>query len=275
MTRFALLCALFAARLPATAPPPEIDQAFQQLYNFNFPAAHEVLNRYIALHPQEPLPYAVRGSAYLFHELDRLGILEGEFFVNDTRIADKRKLQPDPAIRSRFLQAVTDAQTRAKAVLAANPQDHNALFAMCMTQGLTTDYMALVEKHQIKSMTPMKDSNRYAQELLRIDPQFYDAYLTTGITEYMVGSLPFFIRWFVRFDNVQGSKEQGIHNLELVSQRGHYLKPFAKILLAIAYMREKKPRQTEQLLAGLTRDYPSNPLLRRELEKVESTLANR
>jgi hypothetical protein len=118
-----------------------------------------------------------------------------------------------------------------------------------------------------------KSSNKYAQELLRIDPKFYDAYLTTGVTEYMVGSLPFFIRWFVRFDNVQGSKEQGVKNLQLVAERGHYLRPFAKILLGIAYMRDKKPQKTEQLLAELTHDYPANPLLRRELDKVQAMLA--
>ena len=273
--RLGVLCVVLALRLAASAPAPEIEQAFQQLYNFNFPGAHDELNRYIALHPEEPLPYAVRGSAYLFTELDRLGILEGEFFINDEKIAGKKKLKADPNTRAQFMKAVEDAQSRAKVVLAAHPQDQNALFAMCMTQGLTTDYMALVEKRQIKSMTPMKDSNRYAQELLKVDPHFYDAYLTTGITEYMVGSLPFFVRWFVRFDNVQGNKETGIRNLELVAKNGHYLKPFAKILLAIAYMREKKPRQTEQLLASLTRDYPANPLLRKELEKVESTLADR
>jgi hypothetical protein len=272
--RFCLIAAVFAARLAAAGEPAEIGQAFERLYNFNFPAAHQVLNGYIATHPQEPLPYAVRASAHLFFELDRLGILEGEFFVDDNRIAEKKKLKPDPEIRAQFLKAVEDAQSRATAVLKAHPQDHDALFAMCITQGVTTDYMALVEKRQIKSLTPAKSSNRYAQELLRLDPKFYDAYLTTGITEYMVGSLPFFVRWFVHFDNVQGSKEQGIKNLQLVADHGHYLRPFAKILLGIAYMREKNPRQTEVLLAELTRDYPANPLLRRELGKVQALLAS-
>jgi hypothetical protein len=271
--RFCVLAALFAAPLLRAAEPGGIEQVFERLYNFNFPAAHDVLNRYIAAHPQEPLPYAVRGSAYLFFEMDRLGILEGEFFTNDSRIADKKKLKPDPGIRAQFLKAIEDAQSRAQAILAAHPKDHDALFAMCMTQGLSTDYMALVEKHQIKSLSIAKSSNRYAQELLRLDPKFYDAYLSTGVTEYMVGSLPFFIRWFVRFDNVQGNKEQGIKNLQLVAQHGHYFRPFAKILLGIAYMREKKPQQTEQLLAELTHDYPGNPLLRRELEKVQALLA--
>jgi hypothetical protein len=270
--RFFLVAALCAAPLLGADRSSEIGEAFEKLYNFNFSAANQILDRYIGTHADEPLPYAVRASADLFFELDRLSILEEEFFVSDDRIAERKKLKPDAANRARFLQAIKDAQSRAQIVLAAHPQDREALFAMCMSQGLATDYMALVEKHQIRSLTSAKTSNRYAQQLLHIDPQYYDAYLSTGITEYLVGSLPFFIRWFVHFDNVQGNKDQGIQNLMLVAEKGHYMRPFAKILLGIVYMREKKPQRTEQLLAELTHDYPQNPLLRKELGKVQALL---
>ena len=63
-------------------------------------------------HPQEPLPYAMRASAYLFQELDRLGILESEFFSDDQRIAEKKKLKPDQAVRA---TAVRGAGGRADA----------------------------------------------------------------------------------------------------------------------------------------------------------------
>jgi len=67
---------------------------------------------------------------------------------------------------------------------------------------------------------------------------------------------------------VQGSKEQGVKNLELVVREGHYFKPFAKILLSIIDLREKRPRETEKLLESLARDYPSNPLFRKELARM-------
>src|SRR5437764_10738549 len=86
---------------------PAIEQAFEHLYNFNFPAAHQMLDPYIAAHPQDPLPYAVRASAYLFFELDRLGVLESEFLIDDKRISKKEKaLQPDPGIRAQFVRAL-------------------------------------------------------------------------------------------------------------------------------------------------------------------------
>jgi predicted Zn-dependent protease len=264
MLRFCALAALLC--LPAFAgEKPSIDDALQHLYSFNFPAAHRALNSYIGEHPEDPLPYAFRASAYL-------GILESEFLTDDEKIKDKKELDPDPAIRSRFMDALNNAQSRANALLKTNPNDRNALFAMSVAQGVATDYMALVEKRQFSSLSPAKRSNSYAQRLLKLDPKFYDAYLTAGFSEYMLGSLPFFIRWFVHFDNVSGSKEKGRQQLELVAREGRYFRAFAKILLGICDLREKRPADAQRLLAELAREYPSNPLFRTELAKLNSKL---
>jgi hypothetical protein len=272
MFRLGILAGLLASSAFGATEPP-IDEAFRQLYNFRFAPAHEVLNRYIAAHPQEALPYAVRASAYLFSELDRLGILESEFLIDDKRIAKKEKaLLPDPRIRAEFMRALDEAQSRANATLTANPNDKPALLAMCIGQGVTMDYMAFIEKHQFRSLTPAERSNSYAQRLIRLDPTFHDAYLTAGLSEYLVGSLPFFIRWFVHFDNVDGSKEKGVESLEKVARDGHYLKPFAKILLGIINLREKKYREAQRLMMELNRDYPENPLFRNELVKLNIKL---
>jgi hypothetical protein len=249
-----------------------VDAAVEQMYNFDFPASHQILDQCIAAHPQDPLPYAFRAAANLFYEMDRLGILESEFLVNDERIIAKKKLQPDPAVRTRFYKALDDTGSRAEAALRANPDDLAALFAMSISQGVATDYMALVEKHQFSSLSPARRSNSYAQRLLKLDPKYYDAYLTTGFSEYIVGSLPFFIRWFVHFDNVSGSKERGVENVRLVAREGHYFKPFAKILLGIAALRDKKPLEARDLLVDLARDYPRNPLFRKELAKVTASI---
>jgi hypothetical protein len=272
MPRFPLF--LFVLCLPAfgAGGAVTIDAAVQQMYNFDFQASHQILNQCIAAHPQDPLPYAFRAAADLFYEMDRLGILESEFLVDDKRIATKKKLLPDAAVRAQFYQALDDTGSRAEAVLGANPDDRSALFAMCISQGVATDYMALVEKRQLSSLSSARRSNNYAQRLLKLDPKYYDAYLTTGFSEYMIGSLPFIVRWFVHFDNVSGSKERGVEDLRLVAREGHYFRPFAKILLGVAALRDKKPQEARDLLLDLARDYPDNPLFRKELAKVTATI---
>jgi hypothetical protein len=251
----------------------EIDRALKHLYNFDFKSTHAVLDKYIEVHPEEPLPYAFRASAFLFFELDRLQVLEAEFLTDDEKLAEKKKkLEPDAAVRANFMKAVDDTTKRGEAALKMNPQDKYALLALCVAQGVSTDYMALVEKKQIASLSAAKKSNNYAQQVLKLDPKFYDAYLTAGFSEYMVGSLPFFVRWFVRFDNVSGSKERGVENLRLTAREGRYFKAFAKILISIISLREKKPLEAQKLLAELAREYPGNPLFRKELVKVSNKL---
>jgi hypothetical protein len=271
--RIQALGAVLCVSALRAAEPNGIDAALERMYNQDYAAAHDVLDRYIATRPQDPVPYAFSASAYLFYELDRLGILESEFLTDDKQIAEKKKrLDPDPVNREKFVRAVHEVETRADAALKLNPDDSQALFAMCVAQGVATDYMAFVEKKQFSSLSVAKRSNGYAQRLLRLDPKFYDAYLTAGISEYMIGSLPFFIKWFVHFENVDGSKDRGVDRLRLVAREGHYFKPFSKIMLSIIALREKRPQEAQQWLTELARDYPQNRLFRTELAKVNAKL---
>lgn len=265
---------LSAMTAGATAPPPfhfqpGIDQAFQHLYSSDFRGAHTTLDQYLTQQPNDPVGYAVKASVYLFTELDRMGILESEFFESDKQISDShRRPGADAATKTAFYLNINKAQALARAALAANPNDENALFAACLALGNQTDYMALIERRQLASLSLTKQSYRQAKHLLSLNPKFYDAYLTTGFTEYVVSSLPSLVRFFVRFDDVQGSKQQAISHLKIVATQGHYLKPFAKILLATAALREHRLQDAQGILLELTQSYPANSLLQRELVKV-------
>jgi predicted Zn-dependent protease len=58
--------------------------------------------------------------------------------------------------------------------------------------------------------------------------------------------------------------------MKMVAQNGHYLKPFAKILLATAYLREKRVGDARALLKDLTQSYPQNALLKHELDRLSA-----
>ena len=62
-----------------SAAPPTIDEALARLYDFDFAAAHRILDECIAANSRDPLPYAFRSSAYLFYELDRISISPAKF----------------------------------------------------------------------------------------------------------------------------------------------------------------------------------------------------
>lgn len=274
---YTIRLAALLAGLPllAATPADPIGETYHRLYNLDFAGAHKILDEYEAKQPSDPIGPAVRGAAYLFYELDRLKILEGEFFSNDKKISSDDKLQPDPRIREKFFAAITRAQHLADARIQKAPNETQALFAYCLTEGMRTDYMALVEKKQLRSLSYAKRAHNYALQVIKADPNFTDAYLTTGLTEYLVGSLPFFIRWFVKFEQVDGSKDQAVARLNRVAEKGRYLGPFARILLAIIHLREKRPGKAQELMAGLSRDYPQNYLFKKEAEKLTLKLERR
>lgn len=257
-----------AAQVEKVDTEAALKRAYNRLYNFDFNGAHEILEHQRQLDPQQPLVPATNAAAYLFSELDRLRILELDFFTDDDKVVDRRKLVPDPAVRAKFFRTVDESDKLSNARLATKPDDPDALLALCMTSGLVTDYAALIEKRRFGSFSLAKKSHVWAKKLLDLKPPVVDAYMTFGTAEYIVGSLPFFFRWFVHLDNVEGNKKKGIDELELVAKQARFSGPFARMLLSVIAMREKRPRDAETLLAGLAADYPQNSLVQKELARA-------
>lgn len=240
------------------------------MFNFDFAGAHAILDRAIRQEPSVPLYQSVKGLAYLFSELDRLKILQLDFFANDDKVIDRKKLIPDPAIRAEIFRRIALARQLANARLAVDPNDRDALFAHCIASGLVTDYAALIERRRLASFSLAKQTQTWTIKLLALKPPVYDAHLAVGSVEYVLGSLPFFIRWFIHIDQIEGSKDKAVRDLTLVAERGRYYGPFARVLLAVINIREKRPWEAEKLLAGLVEEYPENPLFRSELARLRN-----
>jgi tetratricopeptide (TPR) repeat protein len=251
---------------PETAT--DVDRAFRHLYNFEFQDAHRVLDRFERAHPKDPLGPATRSAVYLFKELDRLDLLASEFFQDRGDRIQKKKLEPDPELRAKLFETTARARDLGSKLLAEKPDDTDALFALTTAAGIESDYLFFVEKKRLGSLKLHKESHGYSLRLLELDPNYPDAYLTSGFYEYLVGDLPFFLRWFIRFDGVEGDKEKGIERLKYVSENARYCGGFAKVLLAAVYLREKRPAESVAMLNELREAYPKNPLFPREIRRI-------
>jgi hypothetical protein len=258
------------AESPGARAAPSLDSGFRLLYDLNFPAAHQVFTSWQQEHPDDPMGPACEAAGLLFSEFDRLGILESQFYASDQAFDARQKLSPDPAVRSRFDTAVERAESRARVRLAQNAKDRDALFAMTLSSGLKADYAALIEKRNLTSLHFTKEATAWAEQLLAVDPECYDARVATGFSKYIIGSMAAPVRWILRLGGVAGDKSGGIADLQLTARHGHYLAPFARILLAIAYVREKDKPQARELLAALREEFPDNPLFGREIDRLDS-----
>jgi hypothetical protein len=143
------------------------------------------------------------------------------------------------------------------------------MFAKVMVGGLRSDYLALVEKRNLAALSTIKSSRALAEKLLAQDPSYYDAYLAIGVENYLLSVNPAPVRWLLRLSGAQTDKEQGLAKLRLTAEKGHYLGPYARLLLAVAALRDHDRNRARQLLNGLAQEFPHNPLYRKELARID------
>lgn len=239
------------------------------MYNLDFAGAHTTFASYQQTYPGDPMGYVSNAAAYLFSEFDRLHILEADLFTDDKKFDGRQKLTPDPVLKRAFEKELSQSDELVTRILAQNPDDKNALFSQIMANGLRGDYAALIEKRNLASLGYMKTSRAIAQRLLMLDPTCYDAYLAVGVENYLLGLNPAPVRWVLRMTGAQTDKQEGLDHLRLTAEKGRYLAPFARLLLAVAALRDKHPQAARTLLAGLAKDFPGNELYVTELARIQ------
>jgi hypothetical protein len=264
------LLGTFSPRAAAAEEPASLDHGFHMLYNLDFAGAQKEFQTWQRQHPENAVGPAAEGAGLLFSEFDRMGILEGQFFADDSSFKEKEKVMPDPQVRDRLDAVLGRSEELARRRLASNPQDADALFAMTLVYGLKADYAALIEKRNLASLRSSREASTWAQKLLAVQPENSDAYLATGVHNYIIGSLAAPWRWVLRLGGYSGDKQKGMADVERAAQRGRYLAPFGRILLAIAYVRDKDAPRARDILVGLSRDFPHNPLFPREIARLDS-----
>jgi hypothetical protein len=254
--------------LPAHAASPELDRGYRNMYNLDFAAAHNDFQSWMSSHPDDPLGPVSDAAAFLFAEFDRLGVLDIELFSDDDRFVNRKRPTPNPQLRASFDQRTQQADALADAALRKDPHDANALYAKTLTLGLRSDFAALIDKSDLTALKLTKQGSELAAQTLQADPQLYDAHLAAGVENYMLSLKAAPIRWMIHITGGATDKAKGIAELKLTAEHGHYLSPFARLMLSVAELRDGNKEQAKKLLGGLAEEFPKNTLYRRQLDRI-------
>jgi hypothetical protein len=248
-----------------------MDQGYKDMYNLAFDDAHRSFKDWERGHPRDAMGPVSDAAAYLYSEFDRLKILQSEFFVDDSAFLHRHTGTPDPVAKRDFEAALNRSGELADAILKQSPDDERALLATVLRFGLHADYTALIEKRYLASVDEVKQARAKADYLLARHPECYDAYLASGFENYMLSLKAAPVRWFLRMEGAQTDKETGLAQLRLTAEKGHYLKPFAELLLAVAALRDKNGPEAKRLLSHLMTQFPGNQLYRDEFKKIKQS----
>jgi hypothetical protein len=250
-----------------------LEAGFRQLYELNFQGAREQFLSYQKLKPADPLGKAAEAASYLYEEFNAKGVFTSEFFLNDNKLLNGVEGKASANRNDKFLETNHDAREMAKQWLQSRPNDPHGLLVLTLTDGMESDYQGIIEKKQLAALSLMRQAEREANTLLAIDPDAQDAYVALGASNYIIGCMPSFKRAFLWFGGVHGDRMRGMQQMQMAADNGHYLQPFAKILLALACEREHQMDRARKLLTDLAAEFPANPLYAHEIELLNQRVA--
>jgi len=253
---------------PAFSSIPELEQGYRLLYMQEFPEARDIFQKWAADHPDEPFGQVSIAASYLFEEFFLQRVLTSDYFLDDKRFLGGITGTPDPGRMKGFEDSVSRARAVALQRLKSHPRDPEALYALTLCAGMQSDADSMLLKRHYDALKRLKEANANAEMLLRDHPDAYDLYVAPGIAFYVIGSLPSSARFLLWFGGIHGDKQLGMSQVQKTADNGHYLKPFAKILLALSARREKQDALARKNLKELTEEFPGNAVYDTEYAKA-------
>jgi tetratricopeptide (TPR) repeat protein len=254
----------------AAAPPDYRQSGDNHFFNLEYDEAIRDYTRLSEQNPEDPLAFNSLATAHLYKELYRLGLLESSALRGDNEFLKQRRPDPDPQARARFEAALDQGREVAESLLARNPRNEIALYALGNNYALHGNYEFMVEKAWFAALRHGSKAREYCEQLRKLNPDFVDAYLVLGVHEYVVGSLPLPVKILAAIGGMRGSKQKGEAYVARVTREGKYARNDARVLLVIFYRREKRPLEAARLLEELIADFPRNYVLGLELASMYS-----
>jgi hypothetical protein len=247
------------ADAPAFTTVPELMAAFRLLYIQKYPEGRAAFETWESQHPDDPFGPAAIAASYLFEEFHYQGVLTSDFFLNEKRFLHGIEGEPNPQRMKGFDDALRSARALATQRLAQNPNDTEALYALTLCAGMESNSDMILRKHNMEALKRLKEGNTHAKALLAQRPDAYDAYVALGSANYIIGSLSVGFRTMLWFGGIHGDKKLGMAQVEKTAENGRYLKPFGKIMLALAARREKQNKLAQKLFHELSEEFPESP----------------
>lgn len=247
---------------------PEMDQlrqeGFNSLLNMNYDQAKERFEQMIQQSPDHPAGYVYVANAVWQNHLLTLRRLQTRIYNKTDAFFRESKEEVDPHVDKEFYERINRAIALTENNLEKNPNDIASLYYLGIARNLIAGYDATVKRAFFSALRNSSKGVGLHQRIMKLDPEFVDAKLSVGIYEYVIGSLPFFVKMLVFFGGVHGSKKEGLKLIREVSVKGNYSLDEASIMLVMFYSREKRLAESLAILETLTKKYPQNFLFRLE-----------
>ena len=257
----AVLLAAETPGLPVFHPQePENQAAFEKFYNLDYDAAIQAFEKVLARHPNDPFAVNHLLSAVLVRELYRTGAMNTGEYANDSFVGQVHR-PPDAAQKERIKQLVQQALKLEDAELSSNPKNVDMLYARGVTRAQFALYTGLIERAWFSALRNAVGARHDHEKVLELSPQYQDAKLVVGSHNYVMGSLPLWVKAAVTLVGLSGDKEKGIRYLQDAMKANGETSVDAGIVLLVFLRREHRYDEAIEIARSLSPRFPRNYLI--------------
>lgn len=240
---------------------------FHSLYNLDYDQAIEAFEAE-SKQDAEGDAHNNLGSALLYRALFRADALDGKVALSVAEFLHKPKVAIATEDRNRLLRALDRGEEIARGNVAKNPKNANALYTLGASFVHRANLALLADKDWRKALKAGGEARTLHTQALELDRGLIDAMLVPSVHEYIVGSLPIFLRALGFLIGFSGDKEKGLAGLRTVASKGTRAKLEAELVLALVERRERRPELALPIMQRLIQEYPVNHLYRHEVANL-------
>jgi hypothetical protein len=197
---------------------------FSDIFNLHYEKAERDFISLERDYPQHPAPPLYLASILWLQELVRRQDLSLNRFIYPGYFSRKTNESMPSQERAAFSSDLQKSESLAGAILKRTSRDRDARYFLATAYSLRASFAITVDHNVRDSFSNARKAFSYSRELIEEDKNYYDAYLTVGLYEYIVGSIPWYFRWMAFVAGLHGSKEEGMKHLKLASAKGQYVK---------------------------------------------------
>ena len=236
-------------------------RGFKQMYNLDYLEAIETFRSLREEYPRHPAPPLYLGILTWLEELLDRQDLDLDRFISPGYFTKATDREMPSARREAFFGHLSESQRLCRNILDGQPTHPDARYFLGTSLGVLGSFAFTIDRKKIQALRYGKKAYSYHRDLMEENPDFYDSYLSVGLYEYIVGNLPWYIKWLAAIAGYSGSAKRGFEYLELAAEKAHYVADDSRVLLMVLNVREKRHDRALSIARTLHRKYPRSFLL--------------
>jgi len=269
---FSLVSGLANPILAQSLKSPEFQDGaatgFDHVYSIDYEDARSAFHSLRQRYPQHPGPPLYLALTLWQQELFRRGDLGIDRFVSPESFIQAAQRQMSAEDRKAFFRYIEESQASCQTILKEKPGDRDARYFLGAAHGVLAAFALTIDHDKREAFRQGKQAYQYHLGIVSEQPDYYDAYVTLGLYEYIVANLPWYMKWIAHVAGYKGTEERAFKYLRLAATKSQFVSLNARNILVVLCLREKLYDEALANAQYLHHRYPRNFLLHLNVARI-------